>query len=69
MVKLTDKKIEWAVTQVINKGESTERVAAIYGLSRRRIQQLVKYYRETGEDSTVFHWCMLIGLTTMGPWR
>jgi len=46
---LTDKKIKWAVEQVINKGESTELVAAIYGVYRRRIQQLVKYYRETGE--------------------
>jgi len=49
MVKLTDKKIKWAVKQVINKGESTEVVATIYGVSMRRIQQLVKYYRETGE--------------------
>jgi len=49
MVKLTDKKIEWAVTQVINKGESTELVAAIYGVSRRKIPQLVKYYMETWE--------------------
>ncbi len=48
MVKLTDKKIEWAVEQVINKGESTEMVAAIYGVYRKRIQQLVKYYMETG---------------------
>jgi len=31
MVKLTDKKIEGAVKQVINKGESTGMVAAIYG--------------------------------------
>ncbi|KAF5416117.1 MAG: hypothetical protein C5S38_03160 [Candidatus Methanophagaceae archaeon] len=29
MAKLTDKKIEWAVKQVINKGESTGMVAAI----------------------------------------
>ncbi|KAF5426402.1 hypothetical protein C5S39_14915 [Candidatus Methanophagaceae archaeon] len=42
MVKLTDKKIEWAVEPVISKGESTEMVAAIYGVSRRRIPQLVK---------------------------
>jgi transposase len=49
MVKLADKKIKWAVKQVINKGESTEVVATIYGVSRRRIQQLVKHYRETGE--------------------
>jgi len=41
-VKLTDKKIKRAVKQVINKSKSTEMVAAIYGVSRRRIQQLVK---------------------------
>jgi transposase len=46
MMKLTDKKIEWAVKKVINKGGSTEPVATIYGVSRRGIQQLVKYYRE-----------------------
>ena len=48
MVKLTDKKIKLAVELVINKGESTELVATTYGISRRKIQQLVKYYRETG---------------------
>jgi transposase len=47
MAKLTDKKIKWAVEPVINKGESTEVVATIYGVSRRRIQKLVKYYRKT----------------------
>ncbi len=49
MVKLTDKKIKWAVKQVINRGESTAVVAAIYGVSRRRIQQLARSYKETGE--------------------
>jgi putative transposase len=48
-VKRTDKKIKWAVKQVINTGESTAVVAARYGVSRRRIQQLVKNYKETGE--------------------
>jgi len=48
MVKLIDKKIEWAVKQVINKGETTGMVAVIYGVYRRRIQQFVKYYRGTG---------------------
>ena len=47
-MKLTDKKIKWAVKQVINKGESTELVAATYDVSRRRIPQLVKYYRGMG---------------------
>ena len=49
MVKLTDKKIKWAVKQIINKVESTAMVAAIYGVSARRIQQLVESYKETGE--------------------
>jgi len=49
MVKLTDKKIKWAVKQIINKGESTAMVAEIYGVSARRIQQLVESYKETGE--------------------
>jgi transposase len=48
-VKLTDKKIKWAVKQVINKDESTAVVAARYGVSRRRIQQLARRYKETGE--------------------
>jgi hypothetical protein len=42
MVKLTDRKIKWAVKQAIYKSESTAVVAAIYGVSRRRIQQLVR---------------------------
>jgi transposase len=33
---------------VINEGERTAVVAAIYGISRRRIQQLLKSYKETG---------------------
>jgi transposase len=48
MVKLTERKIKWAVKHVINRGESTAVVAAIYGVSRRRIQQLVNSYKETG---------------------
>jgi putative transposase len=55
MVKLTDKKIKWAVKQVINKGESTAVVAAIYGVSRRRIQQLVERYKETSEYPVLDH--------------
>jgi hypothetical protein len=42
MVQLTDRKINWAVKPAINKGESTAVAAAIYGVSRRRIQQLVR---------------------------
>jgi len=38
-VKLTNKKIRWAVKQVTEKGESTAVVAAIYSVSARRIER------------------------------
>jgi hypothetical protein len=46
MVKLTDRKIKWAIKQVINKGESTAMVAAIYGVSRRRKQEYIQCFIE-----------------------
>ena len=49
MVKLNDKKIRWAVKQVIKENRDTEVIAKTYGVSRRRIQQLAKEYKETGE--------------------
>ncbi len=49
MVKLTNKKIKWAVNQVITGKKSTKSVANIYKVSQRRIQQLVKIYKDTGE--------------------
>jgi len=48
MVKLTDKKIRWIVRHA-GKDVSVGGAAKIYGVSDRRIQQLVKSYRETGE--------------------
>jgi len=49
MVKLNDKKIRWAVKQVVKENRDTEVIAKTYGVSRRRIQQLAKEYKETGE--------------------
>jgi len=49
MVKLTNKKIKWAVNQVVTSKKSTKSVANIYKVSQRRIQQLVKIYKDTGE--------------------
>jgi hypothetical protein len=49
MVKFMDKKIKWAVKPTIQKGESTAGGCAIYGVSRRRIPQLVMSYKETGK--------------------
>jgi len=48
MVKLTDKKIRWAVKQVVKEYRETEIIAKTYNVSRRRIQQLTKEYKETG---------------------
>ena len=48
MVKLTNKKIKWVVDQVVKGSEDTDIVASIQGVSRRRVQQLVKFYNEQG---------------------
>jgi len=49
MVKLTDKKIRWAIHQVVTFQKSTKTVAHIYIVSQRRIQQLVKIFKDSGE--------------------
>ena len=48
MVKLTDKEIRWIVKHVENSDVKTRQTANTYGVSIRRVQQLVKEYRETG---------------------
>jgi len=53
MVKLTNKKIKWIINQVVKHNKSTKSVAQIYGVSQRRIQQLVKIYKDTGEYPTL----------------
>ena len=47
MVKLTDKKIRWIVKQIVDHGKDTEVIAKTQGISRRRVQQLAKFYKET----------------------
>lgn len=49
MVKLTNKKIKWAVKQVVKENRNTRIVAEVYGISRRRMQQLARHHKETGE--------------------
>ena len=70
MVKLTERKIKWVVNQAINKGESTAGVVAIYSVSRRKIQRLVKSYEKTEvhpvSESTISLWCTPIGSTILG---
>jgi len=49
MVKLTDKKIRWIIDQVMRYHADTELIGQIQGVSRRRVQQLVKFFKEHGE--------------------
>ena len=48
MVKLTNAKITWIVKHVENGNITTRQAADIYNISMRRVQQLVKEYREKG---------------------
>jgi len=52
-VKLTNRKIKWAINQVLKHKKSTKTVAKSLRVSQRRIQQLVKAYRDTGEYPTL----------------
>jgi len=49
MTKLNNKKIKYIINQVTKKNQNTKTMAEIYGITRRRVQQLVKEYRKTGE--------------------
>ena len=49
MTKLTNKRIVWLVVQVVRRGRKPSEVACVYGISERRVRQLVQQFRETGE--------------------
>ena len=49
MVKLTNRGMRLAINWVLKNGESTSSVAKSLKVSQRRVQQLVKHYKETGE--------------------
>ncbi len=46
---MTDRRIRLGIDWVLKKGESIDEVANTFKVSQRRIQQLVKQYKETGE--------------------
>lgn len=51
MVKLNNKKIGWIVKHIVDKGDvSVKQAAMVYSITRRRVQQLVKEYKETGKE-------------------
>jgi len=49
MTKLNNKKIKYIINQVTKKNQNTKTMAEIYDITRRRVQQLVKEYRKTGD--------------------
>jgi len=53
MTKLSNKKIKWIVDEVMKKGEDTLTVANIQGITQRRVQQLVAYFKRYGEYPTL----------------
>ena len=50
MTKLSDKKIRWICRHVVDIGDwDKSQMASHYGVSVRRVEQLVKSYRDTGQ--------------------
>ncbi len=49
MVKMTKRRIRLGINWVLKNGESTDDVANNLKVSQRRIQQLIKQFKETGE--------------------
>ena len=48
MVKLNNKKVKWGIKKIISGEFSTKEISEIYNVTQRRIQLLVKKYKETG---------------------
>src|SRR5574337_1239553 len=49
MVKMTNRRIRLGIDWVLKKGETVDEVANNFKVSTRRIEQLVKIFKETGE--------------------
>jgi hypothetical protein len=46
MVKFPNRKIKWAINQVVTSKKSTKITVNIYNVSQGRIQQLVKIFKD-----------------------
>lgn len=53
MVKLTNRRIQWLVRQVASGKKTTQQIARTYSITPRRVQQLVKHYRDTDNLPTL----------------
>jgi putative transposase len=49
MVKMTNRKIKLGIDWVLKKGETVNQVAYTFDISPRRVEQLVKIFKETGK--------------------
>ncbi len=49
MVKMTNRRIRLGIDWVLKRGETVDEVANNFKVSTRRIEQLVKIFKETGE--------------------
>ena len=47
MTKLNKKRVKWLVDPVVKWGKLPKEAGCVYGVTPRRVQQLVKKYRET----------------------
>lgn len=48
MTKLSRKRIKWLIDQVTRHGKRPSEMAPVYGITPRRVRQLVRQYRSTG---------------------
>jgi len=53
VVKLTDSKIRWMIKQKERGGMSNRKIARVYDITPRRLQQLWAQYRSTGQMPTL----------------
>jgi hypothetical protein len=49
MVKLTNEDIKWLIIRVGSGFFTVNKAAQVYGVTERRVQQLITLHRETGE--------------------
>ena len=49
MTKLNNKRIKWLVVRVVKEGKSPSTVAGVYGITPRRVRQLVRSFKQKGK--------------------
>ena len=47
MTKLNKKRVKWLIDQIVKNNKKPKDICAVYDITERRVQQLIKSYRET----------------------